>query len=385
MHGCYTSHTGISLDAGVSACTEPSHLDEFESWIEEFRLASCDRLNRCADRAWRWPSVEVCVEHDPFVAFETRLMYEQQLDRVERGELAFASVAAQRCSEALRSPCELPLDPGPIIYSPNGLEACHLVLVPRCPRSHVEVCSTLGECGESRYCAVPTDPTARDDACLVGRCHDSKPVGTTCDFEYECLRPSRGAVTCGGMLHDRVCQELEIAEEVSRAGEFCGLVEESRLVECAEGLYCNEATCVTEATNGERCHAGECRAGLHCDTSIGVCVAVATRSPVAEGTTCSADDLCDFQADTSCIDGVCMGAGHALGAPCKRTAVGFGIERETCSYPWVCDPVTDTCIEPEAAVVDGEPCWRDSDCLNVCCRRSSSGASLCYPPSECCN
>jgi hypothetical protein len=215
---------------------------------------------------------------------------------------------------------------------------------------HCGVCAAAAAAGE--YCSDELR-CLPDHRCLSGICERMREGGEACELDRQCRWPP--------YCIDGFCQTAEALEPspLPDAAELLGgscdpndsddACNQHIAVTCVDGL-CTKRPDLGEPCDPER---SQCRAGQVCDG--GECVEVGCSLDIGEpcpGGLCSNGLTCDPES-LRCIEG------PGLGEPCD-----YG-----CRDPYVCDHVSDTCIE---LLPNGSPCRSSAGCASAYCDRDYS-------------
>jgi hypothetical protein len=137
--------------------------------------------------------------------------------------------------------------------------------------------------------------------------------------------------------------------------------------ECAEGLACQDGTCIVRCESRDDCDRGVC------ELSKGLCVDCVQPEDCGDGLVCNAFS-------NRCVQPIvaCTGDGECAGLRCD-TVKGSCVEclvEEDCGAAALCDFITSTCVTEQSCVTDG-------DCTASVCDPVAHTCVECFNPAHC--
>jgi len=247
-----TAVVSVFAFACSSSSEEDDEDDEGDARLRAFIASQCDALMPCCAEASLPTDGAAC-----------RTLFGETF---ATGDYAFDDAAAAECSAWLdglsgTEAC------GDTIYAP---EACGDVFVPQGDSQPGERCDTPGDCAASSEGGV--------------LCFGGSGAQKTCQLVVE---GTEGSAPCAWSVRGSTS---------TTSSNF----DEPRVYSCdvADGLYCDETTCVPVIAAGNPCsESKECALGTYC-ASDGLCT-----SQVPGGSSCESSDAC---LEGSCENFVCV-------------------------------------------------------------------------------
>lgn len=380
-----SSRDASSAVDAASSCRPPLSAEQLDTFLQAWHRAWCENITSCMRSLTVWSDLDQCMRYDSFGLALARKGTAYLT--AHAAELTFDAESSTACLRELRT-CADPGDAVSFAGLPGSWsDGCH-VFTARCGSEAGDPCTFLLGCGPGLSCQHGTDSCDPE----VGECTLQQPPGEPCVFSDECLPPDPSVAPFSicqreyyglgpGPRPDGECRFAWLDAPVDE-GSPCGPADASdeivQVVPCVEGTRCDEETrrCVRWRGEGEDCTSTvECARPLYCDGRL--CRVPDTRVPVMIGSPCVPDDACDAQLGARCVDGSCVQAGHAVGAPCAR----MWPREPYCEPPLLCD-LRDECARP-AELPLGAECAADGRCMSGCCVSSADELPACRELDTC--
>jgi Dickkopf N-terminal cysteine-rich region len=282
--------------------------------------------------------------------------------KVENGEVAFDGVAFDACYRNAFETCSTLATTEPCLEAFSG---------------SIEVgnaCNVDIDCAGDAYCDNDSGLTC------PGTCAARKAIGAPCNRRNECT-PVAGIVACSADpgSNQRVCSQRPT--KVVAAGARCGANVDGVYSTCGKGLWCKTdvpfpfgdlGTCAQPVAEGSACSAFDvCARNTTCtdldQSQPQQCTALTVSRKLGAPCGSGTKTLCSPLEALACIDGACAAIDGAAGASCDNDFIA------TCDPGLVC--IAARCSPP---VATEQPCSDDGDCASGSCDPASGRCRAAY-------